>query len=106
MAAIIGNDRKIITLFPGPTLGKLVNACHMAINGSFIQQAMRNPTHDEVKRRLEICVNAAIEMRGELKWGMQRICDTLPEVLRTELSGAKWVPAARERSLWIPQDGA
>lgn len=106
MPAIIGKDTKLTTLFPGPALVQLTNACTVAIHRSLGQQTMRNTTQDEVKRRFNICVNAAIEMRGELKWGMNRICDALPEVLRTELSGVKWAPSAKERSCWMPQDGA
>lgn len=107
MAAIVGNDRKLVSLFPpGPALGRLTNACMVAIQRSFEQQAMRNPTHAEIKRRFEMCVNAAIMLRGELSWGLERICDTLPEILRTELSGTKWAPATKERQCWVPQDGA
>lgn len=106
MPAIIGTDTKLLTLFPGSALGQLTNACNVAIQRSFETQTMRNLTYDELKRRFDICVNAAINMRGELKWGMNRICDALPEVLRTELSGVKWAPAVKERSLWMPEDGA
>lgn len=108
MAAIIGQDRKIVSLFPpGHALGRLTQAAITTIGKSFEQQAMRNPTQDEVKRRFEIVMKYAVMLRGDLKWGLDRICDTLPEILRTELLGQRWEPTQSDkRQCWMPGDGA
>ncbi len=107
-AIIVGQEKKILSLFPteGGALGRLTIAATQAIQQSFEQQSMRNPTRDEVKRRFEIVMKHAVMLRGDLSWGLDRICDTLPEILRTELSGKRWEPPASSRQCWVPGDGA
>jgi|SRR6185369_1142089 len=102
---IVGNDRKILSCFPaGEQLGQITLAATEAITNSFVHQKMNDPTAAEVKRRFTILMDHAVELRADRGWGLQRICDTLPEILKTELNGSKWNPAA-ERVCWVPTDG-
>lgn len=93
----------IVSLFPGPDLGRVTIGIYKAIERSFAEQSMRNPTREEIKRRFEICINWAKTLRGDLKWGLDRIVDTMPDVLRTTLLGGEFKPDTRQ--CWIPNDG-
>ena len=102
--AIVGQDRKITSLFPpGPFLGRLTIAVTEAVAKSFEEQAMRNPTRDEVKRRFEICMKHAVDLRGERQWSLDRICDSFAVILRTELLGSRWEAPSIERAAWMPK---
>jgi hypothetical protein len=90
-------------LFPHPAMGVLVNGITDALYISFEQSGMKSPTFEDKRQRFAICMNWAIKLRGDLKWGVQRIVDAMPEILRTELSGSKWEPS--QRQCWIPEDG-
>lgn len=59
----------------------------------------QGPKMEEVKRRGEICLRIFRELRGDLKWTVDRILDALPRFLRSELEGTPWEPEAR-RSTW------
>src|SRR5688572_7573101 len=98
-------QKKVLQLFPGTALGPLVTAVTDAIYRSFLSPGgrMTNATMDEKRRRFAICMDWAQVLRGDLKWGMQRICDAIPEILITELSGKKWTPS--DRRCWISSDG-
>ena len=104
MANVISGQETFLKMFPGEALGTLVNGITNAVGTSFDEQKMRNPTHEEKKRRFTICVNWAKTLRGDLKWGVQRIADEMVNVLRTELIGQRYQPNKRE--VWVPQDGA
>lgn len=96
-------NQAIVSMFPGADLGRITIGIYEAISQSFEEQKMRNPTREEVKRRFGICINWAKTLRGDLKWGLDRIVDTMGDVLRTELMGTKFEPD--NRSCWIPSDG-
>ena len=96
-------SKSIVGLFPGPDLGRVTLGIYSAIEKSFVEQNMRNPTRDEIKRRFGICINWAKTLRGDLKWGLDRIVDTMPEVLRAHLLGGEFKPDTRQ--CWIPSDG-
>ncbi len=98
-------QKKVMQLFPGNALGQLVNAITDAIYTSFLTPDLKmlNATMEEKRRRFAICMDWAQVLRGDLKWGMQRICDAIPEILNTELSGKKWTPS--DRRCWISSDG-
>ena len=105
MAQIIGQQTKVLSLFPpGKVLGSLTTGIEEVVGRSFVEQRMRNPTHAEVKRRFEICMKWAITFRGDLKWGIQRIVDELANALRAELLGQAYSPPTRQ--CWIQQDGS
>lgn len=57
------------------------------------------PSRAEYVRRTEICVKIFRELRGDLKWTVERILDHLPGFLRKQLDGVPWEPEAR-RSSW------
>ncbi len=96
-------SKSIAGLFPDSDLGRITVGIYSAIERSFTEQSMRNPTHEEVKRRFTICINWAKTLRGDLKWGLDRIVDTMPEVLRAHLLGGEFKPDAR--ACWLPSDG-
>ncbi len=97
-------ETMVTKLFPGDGLGKLVTGVTDAIFKSFRSVgAMAEQTMDEKRRRFKICMDWALVLRGDMKWGVQRIADAMPEILRTELSGTKWTPSKRQ--CWIPEDG-
>jgi len=100
---IIGRQETILQLFPGEDLGTITNGITRAIHASFAEQSMRNPTRAEVRHRFDICFKWAKVMRGDLKWGLARIVDTVPEALRAELLGQEYTPSTRQ--CWIPTDG-
>jgi hypothetical protein len=104
-AIIVGGEgsKTIRGMFPGDDLGRITIGIFEAIAISFEEGNMRNPTHEEKKRRFTICVNWAKILRGDLAWGLARICDSMPDILRAELLGTKWEPD--KRACWIPEDG-
>ncbi len=102
---VIGKEETIVGLFGnGNDLGTLTRGVTEAVGKSFSQQSMRNPSHDEIRRRFTICMKWAKVFRGDLSWGMQRIVDELPNALRAELLGTSYSPPTRQ--CWIPADGA
>lgn len=94
---------KVLSLFQKDAIGPLVQAMTNAIFDSFETASMRNPTQAEKKRRFSMIMEHVLVLRAEHKWGVQRICDAMPDILKTELSGAKWKPD--DRQCWIKSDG-
>lgn len=89
-------------------VGRVTNDFVEAIQGSFSEDAERDGrlppmTRAEVRRRFDICAKIFIQLRGDLKWGIQRITDHLPIYLRAELDGKTWEPD--QRKCWMPRDG-
>lgn len=72
-----------------------------AISKSFADDLSRM-TGAEVRRRFEICTRLFCALRADLRWGLQRALDQLPQYLRCELDGARWEPDAR--TIWMPHD--
>lgn len=96
--------QKILDLFPpGPALNSFANGVAKAIQASFISHPMRNKTRAEVQRRFNMAKDIALQLRGDLKWPVQRIADHLTEYLRNELDGVDWKPD--DRRVWITSDG-
>lgn len=109
MSAIIvrGGDaskRKVLQMFPTESVGTLTRAITRAIGESFMVNGMAKPTMNEVRRRFRILMDNAMELRGDRKWGVQRICSALPDILKCELSGSKYKPDDK-RTTWIAADG-
>lgn len=61
-------------------------------------------TQDEVRRRFTITLKWFKIMRGDLKWTLVRIFDSLPDALKAELNGSDYTPDMRK--VWIPSDGS
>jgi len=55
-------------------------------------------THAEIKRRGDMCIKIFRELRGDLKWTVERILDHLASFLRKTLDGIPWEPEARRAS--------
>jgi hypothetical protein len=58
-------------------------------------------TQDEMKRRSQLCIRIFRELRGDLKWGIERILGHMPIALRTALDGGDWRPE-QARTIWRP----
>ncbi len=102
-AIMSSKQQRVTSLFPGVALGQLVDGITTALHSSFKAQVMRVPTDDEKRRRFGICMDWAVILRGDMKWGVQRIVGAMPEILKTTLAGEKWQPS--QRQCWIPEDG-
>lgn len=83
-------------------LGRVTSCFHNSIAMSLALDGATVTTR-EVKRRFDICVKIFKELRGDVKWGVSRIIDYLPEYLRAELDGEPWEPDTRR--CWVPSDG-
>jgi hypothetical protein len=105
MSQLIGRPETILSLFQGEALDKLNGAILRAVHRSCLdaQGKMFNLTRAEVKERVEACFKQAKILRGDLKWGVERIIGQLDEVLRCHLAKMDYTPP--ERQCWIPEDG-
>ncbi len=102
---LINQEKSLVELF-GENIapaGKLTQGIYAVIRASFLTQKMNNPTRAEVVHRFEACVKWAKVLRADLQWGIERIVDELPNVLKAELSGQQYQPPSR--LCWIPSDG-
>lgn len=106
LTRVVDKSSTILSLFPpGEMLGKLTEGVLVAVHKSFQgEHKMNEITQQEIRRRSAICMDWAKTFRGDLKWGIQRVVDTLPDALNSELSGKKYVPSNRQ--CWITADGA
>ncbi len=87
-------------------VGRVTRELTRVIEASFQARPMPSGkiTQAEVKRRFEILSRIFEALRSDMKWGIERILDKLPEYLGCELDGADWKPDAR--TIWTPADGA
>ena len=77
-----------------------------AISKSFEIENNPAPTRAAVKHKFDIIMGHAVELRGDLQWGIDRIVDTMPEMLAAARNGGRWEPPADMRKCWVPSDGA
>ena len=102
---LIGRQETIIQLFPGEALGKLTSGITDAVDRSFQDDKGKlrgDITHWEIRDRFRACMSKAKMMRGDLKWGLDRIVGQMDEVLRCHLAKTDYtVPS---RALWMPDD--
>jgi hypothetical protein len=106
MPAIIGRPETLLELFPGDTMGRLTNAINECIFKSFCDDKgkMRTDvTQAEVKDRFTVCINTARQLRGDLRWGLERIVGALDEALICHLAKTDFKPS--DRKCWVPSDG-
>lgn len=103
-------ERMVTHLFPHPAMGSLVEGITRAIEASFAAErqmpnliAAIQPSREETRRRFGILMDWAVVLRGDLKWGVHRIVDCMPEILKTVLAGGKWSPSNRQ--CWITGNG-
>ena len=78
-----------------------IDGVHAAIDASF-QKCGGRITRSETKRRMDICLHFAAEMRRDVGWSVQRIIDNMGRYLRCRLDGISWEPD--NRSMWLPGD--
>ena len=102
-------ERSFAGLVVDGQIDKVARGIERAVARSFEDDRARSsvillnvaqPTQAEVKRRAEMCVRIFRELRGDLKWTVDRIVDELPGFLRKELDGISWEPEAR-RASWF-----
>lgn len=60
--------------------------------------ALPRVTRAEMVRRIQLCVKIFRVLRGDLKWSIERILDSMPKYLRAELDGTAWEPEAKRQS--------
>lgn len=103
----------LLSLVEEGSLPKLAAGVERAVRLSFHDDAQRDSiiitgrvksiTQAEVKRRVQMCIETVRVLRGDLKWGIDRIVDRLPSALRTQLDGKHWNPEGEpKRALWTP----
>lgn len=92
------------TLIDDNLVGRVTLFFERVIGDSMTSHPMRHFTQAEVKRRFDICCSIFEKLRGDLKWGVDRIEHHLPTYFRAELDGSTWTPDARK--FWLPEDGA
>src|SRR5438445_83435 len=109
MGAIIVKDgeasrKRMLDMFPPASMEQLVKAITRTIGKSYETHGMRNPTNAETRRRFNMIMKYVVDLRGERKWGVQRICDSLGDILRAELNGERYRPDD-DRTVWVRKDG-
>jgi hypothetical protein len=87
----------------GPNLNNVALGIQRVVVGSLRTHPMRETTVAEAKRRTQFCLDLALELRHSMKWGAQRIVDTLPYALAAHLDGKNWEPD--KRAVWVAGDG-
>jgi hypothetical protein len=95
-----------MSMFPGEALGRLTNGIIAAVDRSFHDehgQMKREITRAEIKDRFAACVHWARILRGDEKWGLDRIIGQFDEIIKCHLAKAEYkIPT---RALWTPEDG-
>jgi hypothetical protein len=95
----------LLSLFEPAALQRLVLGCERALRHSFQHRPMNGPiTEAEKKRRANMAIEIARVLRGDFRWGVERIVDSLPKYLLDQLDGIDWKPDGRR--IWAPRDGA
>lgn len=84
-------------------VGKVTLFFEYCVSESFKtdQVPVRHVTEAEIKRRFEVIARIFEQLRGDLKWSLERIFDLMPRYVRLELDGENWAPEP-ERRVWIP----
>lgn len=93
---------EFVKLIDSKQVSAVTLAFERAIADSFVTHPMRHMTRAEVKRRFDECSKIFCELRGQLKWGVQRAIDHIPEYLGKVLNGESWKPD--RRACWMPGD--
>lgn len=70
---------------------------------SFGQRPVRHMTQQHIKDRYALCEKIFRLLRGDLKWGLERVWGHMLGYLLKELDGSDWKPDAR--TVWAPGDG-
>ncbi len=91
-------------------VARLVKGIERAIQRSSDQDLVRDgagrviTTAAEIKRRTNLCIDAAKVLRHDMKWSVPRIVDALPRILRRQLDGQDWDPTTESARLsWFAE---
>jgi|WetSurMetagenome_2_1015567.scaffolds.fasta_scaffold67518_3 hypothetical protein len=107
MLSYINRPETLLSLFPGAAMGTLTRAIFQAVDRSFkhAQGKMRQDIPlAEIRSRFSACVHWAKILRGDQKWGLERIIGQFDEILRCHLTKTDYkIPT---RQCWVPEDGA
>jgi hypothetical protein len=104
--AHINRPETLKALFPGDSLGGLTRGVFGAVDRSFRDSEGRmkkDITQVEIKDRFTACVEWAKTLRGDFKWGLERIVGQFDEIIRCHLAKMDYKPPTRQ--LWMPGDG-
>lgn len=89
-------------------IAKLVRGIERAVQRSFDSDLIRDgagrvvTTQDEIKRRVNLCVDMAKQLRHDAKWSVPRIADALTKMLRRRLDGLDFDPTTEgARASWF-----
>lgn len=82
-------------------MATIARGIERAVRFSFTEDKSR-ATGDEMRRRAALCMKFFREARNDLKWGIERIVDSMPRALRSKLDGVPFDPTAEKRTLWAP----
>ncbi len=88
----------------GDRLGRVMVGITNVVRRSLVTRPVLILTEQVLKDRTDFCVDKASEMRRDLGWPIERIVDTLPEVLTAHLDNRTWEPSKRQS--WATSDGA
>lgn len=58
----------------------------------------------EIRSRFAACIHWAKILRGDSKWGLERIIGQFDEIIRCHLAKIDYQPSTRQ--FWLPADGA
>lgn len=104
--AYINRPETLTSLFPGVAMGTLTRGIFEAVDRSFQHDKGKmkgDITIAEIRSRFAACVHWAKILRGDLKWGLERVIGQFDEILRCHLTKTPYkVPT---RACWVPEDG-
>lgn len=75
---------------------QLTQAIAETIGASFVVDKNDNPTQNETQRRFRICVAWYRKLHNDHHYALQRVCDELPQALRSSLDGTPYKPGTRK----------
>lgn len=92
-------------------IAKLVRGIEKAVQRSYDQDAIRDgagrvvTTQAEIRRRTNLCIDMAKDLRHDAKWSIDRISDALPRMLRRRLDGQDFDPTTEHARLsWFAEE--
>jgi hypothetical protein len=88
---------------------KLIRGIEVAIQRSYDSDLIRDgagkaiTSADEIKRRANLCIDMAKQLRNDAGWSVFRIIDAMPLLLRRRLDGLDYDPTSlAARASWFP----
>lgn len=101
-------DKTLLEMTSDPkNRNKLLLGIHAAVKSSYerdLRDARGNAitTEAEAKRRCNLCIDMAKQLRHDAGWSIPRIVDALPKMLRRKLDGQDFDPTTETaRSTWF-----